>query len=443
MTAPFLSGVLGAFVAGSSFADLPEALRHEGKRALLNYAGCALGAAGDPVVGAAVGVMTPFTGPERVTVIGRSERLDMMGASFANAIAANLFDYDDTHWATAAHPTGPVASAVLALAERRGLSGQDALHALILGAEVECRMALAVSPGHYNRGLHITSTCGVFGSAAACARLLGLDAAGIATSIGLATSQSAGTVENLSTCGKNLSVGNAARGGLLAALLAEAGYTAAPAAIEGPFGWANAFGDTLKSEAITDGLGERWELAGLAYKPYPAGFVFHAVIDAALELRGRLGPAAAIAEVVVSGNQLLLDRGDRIVATPRDAQVSLQHAAAVGLLRGRAGVEDFGPAAVSDPALAALRDRVRGELDASLPTGAARVTATTADGRPQCVTVLHARGSPGAPMSDADLEAKFLSHAKAAPERDKDRIAGLWSLETAPTVAPLMRLLAG
>ena len=177
-----------------------------------------------------------FSGAERVTVIGRAERLDLFGAAFINAVAGNLLDYDDTHLRTVIHPTAPVAPAALALAEQRGLSGAEMLHAFILGAEVECRIGNTVSPGHYARGWHITSTRGVFGSAVASAKLLGLNAEQTRHALGIAASQSAGLVENIPSAAKNVSVGNAARSGLFAALLAEQGCTAAPAAIEGALG---------------------------------------------------------------------------------------------------------------------------------------------------------------------------------------------------------------
>ncbi len=165
-----------------------------------------------------------------------------MGAAFVNAISANLLDFDDTHLDTIIHPAAPVAAPVLALAQARGFSGRDVLTAFILGVEVECRVGNAVSPGHYARGWHITSTCGVFGAAAACAKLLGLPADQISNAIGIAASQSAGIVENLPSAAKNVSVGNAARNGLFAALLAAEGYSASPRAIEGPLGWARAMG---------------------------------------------------------------------------------------------------------------------------------------------------------------------------------------------------------
>ncbi|PWC28722.1 MmgE/PrpD family protein [Teichococcus aestuarii] len=439
--APYAGEILGRFIAASRWEEIPASLRHEGRRALLNFFGGALGVARDPAVETALRVMAPFSGGGHATVIGRAERLDAMGAAFVNTIAANLLDYDDTHLETVIHPTAPVAPPLLALAEQRGLGGKAVLHAFLLGAEVECRLGCAVSPGHYARGWHITSTCGVFGAAAGCARLLGLDAAQCWAALGIAASQSAGLVENLPSAAKNVGMGNAARNGLLAALLAQAGYGAAPAAIEGPLGWARAMGDAPDLRRVTGGLGTRWEFARNTYKPYPSGIVFHAVIDACLALRV---PGEAIAEVVVAGNQLLLDRGDRPVRNERDARVSIHHTAAVVLARGEAGPAAFSLAAVRDPAVAALRGRVRAVLDDGLPRGAARVTLRTGGGEERSITVTAPRGSEGQPLTDAELEAKYRANASLAgmAARAEEQIGLLWSLEDNPDMAGLMRRFA-
>jgi 2-methylcitrate dehydratase PrpD len=441
--ANFAGEVLGRFVSESAWASMPPGLRHEARRALLNYFACALGSASDPAVGSAVRVMLPCDAEQGVTVVGRAERLAPMAAAFVNAISANLLDYDDTHWNTAIHPTAPVAAPALALAEQLGLSGTEVLHALILGIEVECRIGNAVSPGHYARGLHITATCGVFGAAAACARLLQLDPARIWNALGIAASQSAGIVENLSTAAKNVAVGNAARNGLLAALLAREDYSAAPAAIEGRFGWARAMGDEFQAAEISRGLGQQWEVQRIAYKPYPCGFVFHAIVDACIELRATVAASAAdIVAVRVFGNQLLLDRGSREVVTERDARVSIAHAAAIALLRGRATPEDFSAAAVADADIQALRLKVRAELAAELPTGAAEVTVTTRAGRTQSVRVINARGSCERPLSDQELEAKFRAAVPTAAGGAGDPIRRIWSLDSAADMRALLPLLA-
>ena len=445
MASDFIGETLGQFVAGSAWADIHGSLRHEAKRALLNYVGGALGVAANPVVDAASRVMQPFSGPERVTVIGRPERLDLMGASFVNAIAANLLDYDDTHMNTVMHPTAPVAAPLLALAEQRGLPGAALLHAFVLAVDIECRLGNAVQPDHYAHGWHITSTCGVFGAAAGCAKLLGLNAAQTWTALGIAASQSAGVMENLPTGAKNVGVGNAARNGLLAALLAEQGFTAAPAAIEGPLGWARVSGQAPNLDEMVGDLGVRWELRRNTYKPYPAGIVFHAVIDAGIELRAQPGfDVADIAEVMVRGDQLLLDRGDRPVRNERDARVSIHHAAAIGLILGKAGVREFEGEVVNDPAIAALRAKVKAVLDPTLPRSAAVVTVTMRDGRSSTVTVEHSRGSEARPMTDADLEAKFRDNAAigGSEARADERIAGLWGIEELADIGPLMRLMS-
>jgi 2-methylcitrate dehydratase PrpD len=435
---------LGQFGAASQWDALPLALRQEAKRSLLNFVGNALGVANTPPVEMAVRVLTPLSGADRVTVFGRTERLDPLGAAFVNALGGNLLDYDDTHLRTVIHPTAPVAPAVLAMAEQRGLSGADVLHAFILGAEVECRIGNAVSPGHYARGWHITSTCGVFGSAAAAAKLLHLDTERTAHALGIASSQSAGTVENLPSGAKNVSVGNAARQGMFAALLAEQGYTAAPAAIEGALGWARAMGDAPVVAEMTSDLGTRWELLANTYKPYPCGIVMHSVIDACLELRREQSLTAAdIAEVIVSGDQLLLDRGDRAVSNDRDARVSIHHCAAVSLLFGVAGLREFSDAVVHDPAVVGLRGLTQAQFDAASPRGAATVRVRMRDGRTLAATVLHAKGSTERPLSDDEIAAKvrdlavygeFLGSIDAV-------IAAVWQLDAMETIVPLVRLL--
>jgi 2-methylcitrate dehydratase PrpD len=438
--APSASATLSAFVANASWTTL-AAQGHEAKRSILNFFATALGSANDPAVMSALRAVSMFGGAATSAIIGRPERLDPLGASFVNAISANLLDFDDTHMETIIHPAAPVAAPALALAEARGYSGSEVLTAFILGVEVECRIGNAVSPGHYARGWHITSTCGVFGAAAACARLLGLPADKIANAIGIAASQSAGIVENLPSAAKNVSVGNAARNGLFAALLAEQGYEAAPHAIEGPLGWARAMGDVPDMGRMLGGLGESFELAKNTYKPYPAGIVFHAVIDACFKLRAKLGGGVdRIAAITVRGSALLLARGDRLVRNERDARVSIHHCAAVALLIGAAGVEEFSQAAVMRPDIIALRQKVRAELDPSLPDGAASVEIAllSGDGLNENVTAPH--GSLADPLSDADIEAKLRACLRlgGADWDGESIIDAVWRLDSLDDVASLM-----
>ncbi|MGL9618492.1 MmgE/PrpD family protein [Bradyrhizobium sp. U531] len=438
-----VSRTLADVVAASSWADV-QAQSHEARRSILNFFATALGSARDPVVVAAMRALAPFSGAARSTVIGHSKPMDALCASFLNAISANLLDFDDTHPETIIHPAAPVAAAIFALAETRKLSGHEVLTAFILGVDVECRIGNAVSPRHYARGWHITSTCGIFGAAAACAKLLGLPAAGIANAIGVAASQSAGNVENLPSAAKNVSVGNAARNGLFAALLAQQGYEAAPQAIEGPLGWARTMGDEPDLPRLLDGLGKTWEIAKNTYKPYPAGIVFHSVIDACLLLREQIGRGVdQIDSVVVQGSALLLARGDRPVNNERDARVSIHHCVACGLLLGTAGVAEFAQETVVRPDIAQLRQKVRAELDAQMPDGAARVTVRLATGNMLTETVVSPRGSRAAPLSDRDIEDKLREGVRTGrSDWDAERVIdAVWRIDAVDDVGHLLQSL--
>ena len=403
---------LGHFVVSTTWDSLDERLRHEAKRCVLNSIGCSIAARSAPEVERVNRVMGRFSAQGTLTIIGRDQAADAPTAAFMNALTANFFDYDDTHASTVIHPTAPVLAAALAVGEMIGASGAAVLHAFILGAEVTCRIGKAVSPTHYARGWHITSTCGVFGAAAAAAHLLGLDARQTWMGLGIAASQSAGNIENLTYFPKNVSVGNAARNGLLSALLAQEGCEAAPAAIEGRFGWSRTMGDEIRIGEALEGLGQDWELFNNTYKPYPTGVVFHSAIDASLMLHGRIKDLESVTEIILAGHQLLSDRGDRVVVTPADARVSAQHCIAASLVRGRCTLAEFDEIAVADPAIGALRSRIVVEVDAQVPLGAAVLRISLADGERFEVRQDVAFGSLDRPLSDSDLERKFAQNCQ-------------------------------
>jgi 2-methylcitrate dehydratase PrpD len=399
---------LAQFVAGSQWETIPPEVRREGVRGLLNFVGCALGGAQDEAMGIAVKVLTPFFGPPQGIVIGRGDRPDALNAAFLNAVSANVLEYDDTHLGTVMHPAAPVAPGLFALAGLRPVSGRELLQAFILGVEISCRVGLGVMPTHYRRGWHITATCGIFGAAAACARLLRLDAQRTAWALGHAATQSASLVESIGSMAKSLGVGNAARNGLAAALFAEGGFSGPESPIEGRYGFAAVTSDSADLARIASGIGQRWEVLNNAYKPYPCGVVLFPVIDACLELRARLAPETeAIDRVVVRGHPLMRERTDRPnVETGRDARVSLQHTVAAAFLFGAAGLAQYEDDCVADPAVRALRARVVFEEDRGAPVESATVTLHLADGTEQSEHIRHGRGTPGRPMSDAELDSK-------------------------------------
>jgi 2-methylcitrate dehydratase PrpD len=426
---------LARFAAGLAWEDIPEAVRHAARRCLLNFFATAIGGSNEPAIAKASAAMTPFAGPATSTVIGRAERTDMLWASFLNAASANIFDFDDTHIPTIIHPTAPVAPVVLALAESRPINGRDLLTAFILGAEIECRIGNAVSPSHYQRGWHITSTCGVFGAALAAGKLLGLTEDQHLFALGNASVQTGGLVETLGTMSKSISVGNAARNGLLSALLAKQDFSGPDAPLEGPRGFLKVTANTVALDWLTEGLGQEWELLNNTFKPYPCGVVLNPVIDACLDIKARheFDPST-IEHIIVTGHPLLRERTDRPgVTTGRLAQVSAQHAVPVALMTGKAGLAEFSDDSVADPQLRALGNKVRFTDNPGFSVDAADVRIVFADGREIASSIAHGRGSLGNPMSDDDLERKLaeLVAYRGISLDAKALVQDLWNIDQA------------
>jgi 2-methylcitrate dehydratase PrpD len=390
---------LARFLARSRWEDLPEAIRREAKRALLNVVGCIIAGRSDPAL-----AMIRAALPDDDAVL--------------DAAAATAHDYDDTHLPTVIHASPPVAAALLSLARRRRVSGRDFLHALVLGMETSCRMGNAVMPGHYEHGWHITSTCGVFGAAAAASKLLDLTEKQIGHALALAATQAAGLVEVLGSMARVLNAGFAARNGIASALLAGQGIEGPQEPIAGRRGFVNVFGGSADLSRLTEGLGERWEMAEVAYKPYPSGVVLHALIDAVLEHRAELARASSL---TVRLHPLAIERTDR--PEPRnaiEARLSAQHAVAVALLYGRAGLAEFSDAAAVDAEVQAMRGRVKLLPDAALDKMAAAVSTFDAPRSRR--------------MDDARLEAKFRELAGERAASLLEIIGSLEAMEAVPAL---------
>jgi 2-methylcitrate dehydratase PrpD len=434
---------LARFVVEHDPSRLPHAVRHEAARSILNWLGCALGASRHETVERALAALFPFSGPREATVLGRSDRLDIMLAALVNGISSHTFDFDDTHLKTVIHPSGPVASAILALAERQPVSGAAFLHAFVLGVEVECRIGNSVYPEHYDVGWHITGTAGVFGAAAAAGKLLGLSEQQMVWALGIAATQSSGVREMFGTMCKPFHPGNAARNGLLAALLAQRNFTSSEQAIEAKRGFANVLSTRFRPEEIEQRLGETWELSLNTYKPFACGIVIHPVIDACIQLRAKHGFDIGDVEAVEAKvHPLVLElTGKKTPQAGLEGKFSVYHSAAVALIQGAAGEAEYSDACVRDPHVVALRDRVRAEVDRAFREDQARVTIRLTGGKIVETFVEHAIGSVARPMSDADLEAKFRGLAGAVLAKSRtERLIGLcWDIEKLDNVADLAR----
>jgi 2-methylcitrate dehydratase PrpD len=410
--APPITRTLAHFVATHPSRGWSDAVDREGHRTLLNWVGCAVGAATHDAVRAALAGVQMLQPSQQSSVLGRRERVDMASAALLNGISSHTFDFDDTHLKTIIHPAGPVASAALALAEQQGASGRALLDALVLGIDVSCRMGNVIYPEHYDRGWHITGSTGMLGAAAACARLLGLDEHKTAMALGIAASQPVGLREQFGTMTKPLHPGAAARAGLLSALLAHHGITASARALEAPRGFAQVVSTKCAWHEATDELGERFEISFNTYKPFACGIVIHPSIDACVQLREQGVRADDVERIELKVHSLVLElTGKKEPADGLTAKFSVYHGCAVGLLFGRAGEPEYDDAIATRPDVVALRRKVVATVDDAIGEASADVTAVLRDGRRVHVFVEHAIGSLQRPMSDAALAAKFAAQA--------------------------------
>jgi len=434
--------ILARYLVESRYTDIPAVVRHEAARALLNCMGCAVGSSRHETVECALAALGEFSGPPQAGILGRGERLDILHAAFINGISTHVLDYDDTH-ARAVHPSAPVLPALLAFCEWRKTSGEDLVHAFVLGVETECRIALSVFPEHYDRGWHITGTAGVFGAAAAIGKLLALNEQQMAWALGIAATQSAGLREMFGSMCKSLHPGCAAKNGLTAALLAARNFTSSECAIEAPRGFAHVLSEKFDPAVITDGLGEHFELSSNMYKPYACGLVVHAAIDGCIQLRNEHALTAdAIERIDIDVCPIVLE----LTAKPKpqtglEGKFSVYHAAAAAIVFGAAGEPQFSDASVRDPRVVALRGRVNIKPDAALRKIQARIAIRLNNGTTLSTFVEHALGTLQRPMSDADLETKFraLTDGILSDAQSGELIRLCWSAATLPDAGEIAR----
>lgn len=442
MTATKVTARLADWIVGVKGSDIPAEVRKEGVRTFVNWVGCAVGGARHETADRALAAIDPFSGPRKATVLGRTEKLDALHAALLNGITSHVLDYDDTHLKTIIHPAGPVASALLALSEIRPLSGQDLLTALIVGVEVECRIGNAVYPDHYDRGWHITGTAGVFGAAAAVGHAIGLDAQKMCWALGLAATQSAGLREMFGTMTKSFHPGRAAQNGAMSAFLAEAGFDSSEQAIEAKRGFANVLSDKQDYGEILNDLGTRWEAALNSYKPFACGIVIHPTIDACQQIRTEIGEQVKdIAAVRLMAHPLVLElTGKRSPKTGLEGKFSVYHAAACALLRGDGAPTAFTDEVVNLPEIVALRDKVTASADPSCHEAAVTVEVVFNDGATLTKKIDRAIGSREKPLSNEQLEIKFMNQAKLVIGEPQSRALldlawGIEALDRAAAVA--------
>ena len=384
---------------------------------------------------------------DEASVFAMGRKSDVLGAALINGTSSHAELFDDNNAPMIAHPSGPLVCALLPLAQHRGASGRAVVEAYAAGFEVGVKLGRMLNPGLYEKGWHATRVLGVIGATAACARLLGLDAARTAHALGIATSMAGGIRQNFGTMTMPLHVGLTARDAVHAALLAERGFHADPAALEGKYGFFRVFAEQQPALAT---FGAPFELvaSGIIFKPYPSGAPSHAAVDAALALRHRLdGDVRRIAQVncfVHPWNAMTLR--DETPQDPLQAKVNLRFCVAAALLHGRLSWREFSDETLADPALQALMRRVSVTIADDLPDNGEfpaelRIETTTGD-----VLTHRSEVPPGGstrPLGDAEVVGKLRDCAAdvLSPAAIERVIGQVQTLELLDDVTPLCETL--
>ena len=454
------------FIVNTRYADIPQDVLELARKSILDGLGLALcGSAAKS--GEIVRTYLQSTGlvmsaPNAATVIGSRLKAPVRFAAFANAVGIHADDYDDTQLAVAedrvygllTHPTAPALPAVLAIAETKRFSGKDLMLAYNVGVEVECKIAEAINPRHYDEGFHSTGTCGVFGSAAAAAKLQDYDRARVITTLGIGASEAAGLRENFGTMTKPFHAGRASESGVVAAEFAGLGWTAAEGILEAPRGFFKAAGGGFDSTAILGKLGKPWTFAspGISIKPFPSGSLSHPGMTEMLRLiqANRITPDQ-VEHVKVGTNRNVPNA--LIYHQPKtslEGKFCMEFCMAVLLLYGKGGLTEFTDEVVNRPAVKAMIRKIEFGIDpvaeaAGYNKMTTIITIKLKDGRTVSGRADFAKGSPQIPISLDEVAAKFMdcaAFAKWPAVKAKAAVDLVRKLEDLPDVRGLVAQLS-
>jgi len=440
-----LTARVAEFVVNTRFSEIPDGTSELGKKSILDGLGLALSGSKAETAGLIEQYVKSLgCGSTGATVLGSATKLPARFAALVNGVAIHVDDFDDTQLAAAkdrvygllVHPTVCVLPAALATAEVGGKSGKDLLVAYQVGVEVECKIAEAISPRHYEDGFHSTGTCGVFGGTSACARLKGLDVAYTVRAFAIAASHAAGLRENFGTMMKPFQAGHATESGVASVDLAALGWTGAEQVLEAQRGFFHAYGGGYDPSAIVDRLGKPWtfENPGVSIKPFPSGSLTHPGMTELLRLiRANSIRAGDVVQVEVGTNR---NMPNTLIhhhpTTGLQAKFSMEFCMAILLLDGRADQTKFTDAVANRPDVQEMIRRVRFYTDPDAEkAGYDKMTTilkiTLKDGRTISGRADFGKGSPANPMSFDEVAEKFLGCAAFAewPASKAERVIAM------------------
>ena len=444
-----LSELIADFTVGFDLKSAPPLAVERARLAFTDTMGVMLAGSREQVAQIACDMVKAEDSAPTCTVVGQSFRASPQLAALANGVAAHAMDYDFSY--IMGQPTVPIIPALLPLAEATGASQADVVAAFIVGFEVSSRLARANTTQSAAGGWHAVSTIGTTGAAVACAKLLKLTPAQIVDAVGISASLAGGFSANFGTMTKPLHAGQAARNGMMAAFLAQRGFTANPAALEGTNGYFRAFARGLEVtyEPFGD-LGRTYDIVERGFKPklYPCGGLGHTAIDATLELREALLPRLAdIDRITASITRYAAQRiGDKYPVSIENAKFSMPYVAAYTLIHGAPKLAAFTESAIHDDTVRNAAKLVAVVIDPEYGTifeeSPSRIIVTFRDGSKVEKLRYYASGTPQFPLSAAQVEEKFMDCAAQAVNKETAQkvFAAMQTLGGAPSFDALWPL---
>lgn len=413
------------YIHRTTYDDIPRDIQRFAKLCILDWIGVTLGGAKEPVSDILLALIDIMGGNPHATIIGKGVKTNALFAALINGTMSHALDFDDTHKDAGIHPSVCLAPAAVAVAEYKQASGKDLITAFIIGFEVAARIGIAAGQTHYEYGWHATATIGRFGATASASKLMGLSAEQIVNAFGITGTQVSGLREVFGTMSKPFHAGKAAMDGVLSIALARRNFDSSHEIFEGRFGLKNVFSPKSQYNDMLTGLGEKYHIQDIAFKPYASALATHSTIQAIEAMRNKEAITAADVEAIrIEFGPLpfsVVNRKD-----PRkvlEGKFSVQHCAAIAFIRGRVGRDMFTLNELNDPQIIAFRERVNVLLNPELSLFETIVTVKTKQGASFRQHIKESKGSPGVPLSFVEMKDKFMDLATSViPEENAEKI---------------------
>ncbi|MDI7259555.1 MAG: MmgE/PrpD family protein [Thermodesulfobacteriota bacterium] len=436
---------LSEYIVQSTYEDLPTDVINQAKRCFIDWMGVTLLGANSTTGKILFELIKELGGKKQASVIQYPLKTNVLNASLMNGAMSHVNDYDDVHSEAILHTSGILAPPALAGGEWKRKSGKEIISAFVMGFEVATRVSFAAGRGRHqlDRGWHPTSTIGRMGAAVCFGKLLGLDPNQMAITLGIAATQSAGLRRVFGTMTKHFHPGKACYDGILSALLASRGFSAPMDIFEGSDGICQVLAQRFDEDELLDGLGERFEILNNSFKPYPACYQTHSVINACLDISDQISSSSDVEGVICEINPIAIDVA--AIKDPQDgneAKFSLYYCAARSLM-GDVSLSKFRPEEVRRDDIRQLMKQVQLKVNPSLTIQNALVEVKMKNGQVIKSKVDRLKGGPSNPMTDDEMDTKFMDLALPVlkkKNKTKEVLHLLRNLESLKNIRRLMSL---